>query len=208
MTSNGDFKMTKIKICGLTRECDIEAVNKEEPDYIGFVFAKSRRKVTPEQAGVLQRILRPTITPVGVFVNESPEIILSLVNKGIIEVIQLHGSEDERYIESLKLQTNKPIIKAISVKRKGDVRKWNNTSADYLLFDYKGGGTGQVFDWSLIGATSKSFFLAGGLKPENITDAVKKIKPFAVDVSSGVETEGLKDPEKIKEFIKRVRTGE
>ena len=199
--------MTKIKICGLSRQCDIDAVNKEKPEYIGFVFAKSRRKITPVKAAALRKILYPDIIPVGVFVNETTENILSIVRSGAIEIIQLHGSEDENYIKKLKQQTSKLIIKAIRVENKGDVQKWSNTSADYLLLDYKGGGTGQTFDWDLIGETTKPYFLAGGLNPENITEAIRKTTPFAVDVSSGVETNGVKDPEKIKEFIRRVRNG-
>jgi len=198
--------MAKIKICGLSRLSDIEAVNKEKPDYIGFVFAKSRRKVTPKQALLLRENLCKDIIPVGVFVNESIENILSLIKNGIIEIIQLHGSEDENYIKHLKSLTNKPIIKAITVQNKGDVQKWENVGADFLLLDHKSGGTGETFDWSLIGNTKKPFFLAGGLTCENITDAIKKVNPFAVDTSSGVETNGFKDYEKIKEFIKRVRT--
>ena len=206
VASNG-VNMTKIKICGLSRQSDIDTVNIEKPDYIGFVFAESRRKVTPEQAATLRKTLSPDIVPVGVFVNETIDNILLLINSGVIEIAQLHGSEDETYIKKLKQQTSKPVIKAISVENKGDVQKWASTSADYLLLDYKGGGTGQTFDWDLIGETTKPYFLAGGLDPENITEAINKTSPFAVDVSSGVETNGVKDPEKIKEFIRRVRNG-
>jgi len=200
--------MTKIKICGLTRQCDIDAVNREKPEYIGFVFAKSRRQITATQAAALRKTLSPEITPVGVFVNETIENILSLVNNTVIDAIQLHGSEDEQYIQKLKKLTNKPVIKAIGVENKGDVQKWSNTSADYLLLDYKSGGTGQMFDWNLIGETQLPYFLAGGLTTENVEEAITKTTPYAVDVSSGVETNGTKDPEKIKDFIKKVRTGE
>jgi len=199
--------MTKVKICGLLRPCDIEAVNTEKPDYIGFVFAESRRKVTLTQAAELKKLLSPDIIPVGVFVNEPIENILSLVSEGIIDVIQLHGLEGETYMQKLKLLTDKLVIKAIAVQSKGDVQKWSGSAADYLLLDHKGGGTGQSFDWDMIGEVDKPYFLAGGLRLENITEAIRKTTPYAVDVSSGVENEGFKDPAKIKEFIRRVRDG-
>ena len=199
--------MTKIKICGLTRSWDIESVNIEKPDYIGFVFANSRRRVTPTQAMELRSKLAKEIIPVGVFVDETPENILQLVQNGVIEMVQLHGTETEEYIVKLKELTDVPIIKAISVQHTGDVQKWESTAADYLLLDSQGGGTGQAFDWSLIGKTPKPYFLAGGLDANNITNAISQTTPFAVDVSSGVETDGFKDPKKINEFIWRVRHG-
>lgn len=198
--------MTKIKICGLSRLCDIETVNSEKPEYIGFVFAPSRRRVTPEQAFQLRKTLNPEIIPVGVFVNETAENIISLAHNGVIDVIQLHGSEDEGYIASLKKLTDKPIIKAVSVEKEGDAQKWANSAADFLLLDNKSGGTGTSFDWKLIGNISKPFFLAGGLDADNAVQAIKITKPFAVDVSSGVEAEGFKDLKKISEFIRRVRS--
>lgn len=200
--------MAKIKICGLSRPCDIEAVNDEKPEYIGFVFAESRRKVTPQQALELRKMLKADIIPVGVFVDEEAENIVSLVQDGIIDAIQLHGSENEKYIKKLKTLTNKPVIKAIVVQNEGDVQKRAATAADYLLLDNKSGGSGRSFNWNLIGKTDKPFFLAGGLNLENIAEAIREIKPFAVDISSGVETDGFKDPAKIKEFIRRVREWE
>jgi len=199
--------MTKVKICGLTRLCDIDVVNIEKPDYIGFVFANSRRKVSPKQAMELRGNLVDGITSVGVFVDETIENILCLIQSGIIDVVQLHGTEDEEYIKRLKALTDKSVIKAISVQNVGDVQKWTSTSADYLLLDSKGGGTGQPFDWSLIGETDKPYFLAGGLDISNISSAINKTNPFAVDISSGVETNGVKDSAKIKEFIWRIRNG-
>jgi len=196
--------MVKIKICGLTRLCDIEVVNIEKPDYIGFVFANSRRRVTPAQAMELRSKLANDIIPVGVFVDERPRNILPLVQNGVIGMVQLHGTENEEYIAKLKELTTAPIIKAISVRRAGDVQKWESTAADYLLLDNKGGGTGQAFDWSLIGETNKPYFLAGGLDVNNIVNAISQTMPFSVDVSSGVETDGFKDPEKIKKFIRLV----
>ena len=199
--------MTKVKICGLTRLCDIQTVNIEKPDYIGFVFASSRRKVTPAQAMELRSKLAPGIIPVGVFVDETIENILPLVQNDVIKMVQLHGTESEEYIVQLKELTTAPIIKAISVNHAGDVQKWASTAADYLLLDNKGGGTGQAFDWSLIGNVTKPYFLAGGLDVNNIATAISQTTPFAVDVSSGVETDGYKNPAKIKEFIWRVRHG-
>ncbi|MCL2321793.1 MAG: phosphoribosylanthranilate isomerase [Oscillospiraceae bacterium] len=197
--------MVKIKICGLSRNCDIDAVNIERPEYIGFVFARSRRRVTPKQALDLRKKLHHGIIPVGVFVDDTLENILSLVKNGIIEVIQLHGLEDEEYISRLKMSTDVPIIKAVAVQSESDLQKWLGTSSDYLLLDSIGGGTGNRFDWNFIGKIDKPFFLAGGLNPENVAQAIKDTTPFAVDVSSGVETDGLKDPLKIKEFIRSVR---
>ena len=193
--------MTKIKICGLTRPCDIDAVNTLHPDYVGFVFANSRRKVTPQQAYELRKRLASNIIPVGVFVNETIQHIYSLIQNGVIDAVQLHGNEDEAYIQQLKSLTVKPVIKAVSVQKAGDVQKYEQTAADYLLLDTPGGGTGKVFDWGLIGQTEKPYFLAGGLDASNVSQAIKQTTPFAVDVSSGVETNGLKDPAKIKGFI-------
>jgi len=197
--------MAKVKICGLTSTSDIEAVNALKPDYIGFVFAKSKRQITPAHAISLRKILSPDIIAVGVFVDEAMEDILSLTKGGVIDVIQLHGLEDEGYIQMLKQLTHKPVVKAISVQSKGDVQKWSATAADYLLLDHKSGGSGQSFDWDMIGKTNKPYFLAGGLSHKNIVKAIQKTTPYAVDVSSGVETKGIKDPIKIQEFIRRVR---
>jgi len=199
--------MIKIKICGLSRLCDIDAVNDAKPEYIGFVFAESRRKVTPQMAIDMREKLDTDIIPVGVFVNEDPGKIVSLVERGIIDVIQLHGSESAEYISRLKTLTDKTVVKAVDVLNEGDAQKWEETPADYLLLDGKGGGKGKPFNWELIGKLEKPFFLAGGLCPENIGHALEKVKPFAVDVSSGVETDGFKDTVKIKEFIRMVRNG-
>jgi len=195
----------KIKICGLTRLEDIAIVNTLKPDYIGFVFAKSRRKVTPAQALSFRDALNQSIIPIGVFVNESIETILSVVQSGAIKIIQLHGSETERCIEKLKHKASAPIIKAIPVQKEGDVQKWAQTAADFLLLDHKGGGTGTTFDWNLIGKTEKPFFLAGGLTPQNVSQAISRTKPYAVDVSSRVEENGLKCPRKIQQFINVIR---
>jgi phosphoribosylanthranilate isomerase len=178
------------------------AVNRFKPDYIGFVFAESRRKVTPNQAWGLKTALSPGIKTVGVFVNEPLPHILSLLNEGVVDIIQLHGAEDENFILKLKNETDAKIVKAVSVQKKGDAQAWENSAADFLLLDHKGGGTGENFDWDLIGTVAKPFFLAGGLNSENVAQAVKKISPYAVDTSSGAEiSPGVKCAEKIKRFI-------
>jgi phosphoribosylanthranilate isomerase len=197
--------MVKVKICGLSAISDIDAVNTEKPDYIGFVFAESRRRINEQQASELRKKLSPGIITVGVFVNEMPQKINSLVQEGIIDVIQLHGAEDEEYICSLKRLTKRPVIKAIAVQKKGDVQKLSASSADYLLVDNISAGQGQKFNWDLIDEINRPFFLAGGLNAENIIEAIGKTKPFAVDVSSGVETDGFKDKAKIREFIRMAR---
>ncbi|MCL2357444.1 MAG: phosphoribosylanthranilate isomerase [Defluviitaleaceae bacterium] len=204
--------MVKVKICGLTRLADIDAVNAARPDFIGFVFAESRRRVSPTQAAELRAALAPGIIPVGVFADAPIDEIGCLVGRGIISAVQLHGDEDEKFIAALKRELafitafkRRPpgsvkIIKAVAIEKPGDAQAWNNSAADFLLLDKKGGGTGETFDWKLIGDLQKLFFLAGGLSPENVADAVRNVKPFAVDVSSGVETNGVKDPKKIHEF--------
>jgi len=163
--------------------------------------------VTPAQAGVLRAGLSPGILAVGVFVDETPENIAALVRSGIIDAVQLHGDRSEAYIKKIRALTARPvaIIKAVSVTKAGDVQKQADTTADYLLFDNRGGGTGQSFDWDLIGEAKKPFFLAGGLNIENIGSAIAKINPFAVDISSGVETDGLKDSGKIMSIVRKVR---
>lgn len=195
----------KIKICGLTRMYDIMTVNDEKPEYIGFVFADSKRKVSPEQVLFLRKNLSEDIVPVGVFVNESIHVVSALLKNGVIDAVQLHGDEDEKYISKLKSLTGKTIIKAVPVINPGDVQKWSDTAADFLLLDKKGGGTGRIFDWSLIGNINKPYFLAGGLNINNIDEAIKKTSPFGVDISSGVETGGFKNREKIKSIIRRIR---
>ena len=197
--------MTKIKLCGLSRACDIEEANKLNPEYIGFVFApKSRRYVLPEKAAELKRLLYPRIKAVGVFVNESLQNVAELLKNGVIDMAQLHGNEDDEYIKELRTLTKKPIIKAFRVSCKQDVVKANASAADYVLFD-SGAGTGTVFDWNLISKIDRPYFLAGGLDTENVKEAIKNLKPFAVDVSSGIETDGRKDPTKMAAFVAAVR---
>lgn len=196
--------MTRIKICGLKTMDDIFSVNKLKPEYAGFVFLKGRaRYVTPLQAAEMQQALDPSITPVGVFVNEPLAQVASLFQNGIIQIAQLHGNESEAYVKELKNLCKCPVIKAFIVKTKEDVAKALSFPCDYLLLD-NGMGTGQAFDWSLIQNIKKPFFLAGGLNPENVAKAIELTHPYAVDVSSGVETDGRKDPSKIEAFLQAV----
>lgn len=198
--------MTRIKLCGLTRPCDIEAVNELKPEYIGFVFAqKSRRYITAEKAEELKKLLHPDIETVGVFVNENVETVARLLSGGIIDIAQLHGSEDENYIGQLRKLTDKSIIKAFRIESEQDIINAQNSSADFVLLDSGNGGTGTVFDWELLMNISRPYFLAGGLDNSNIQDAVRRLNPYAVDVSSGIETDGLKDKNKMTEFVDIVR---
>lgn len=197
--------MTKIKLCGLSRQCDIEWANELKPDYIGFVFwSKSKRNVSPEKANELKALLSPDIKAVGVFVNEPVQNVAKLLNNNIIDIAQLHGSEDEEYISKLRTLTNKPIIKAFLLKSKDDAQKAEKSTADHILLD-SGMGTGKGFDRSLLKNISRPYFLAGGLYPENVADAIETLSPFAVDVSSGIETDNFKDKNKMAAFVKAVR---
>ena len=203
--------MTKIKICGLTRTEDIEMVNEFLPDYIGFVFAKSRRQVSAEQAKELKNKLRPAIKAVGVFVNEKPENIAEIANQGIIDLIQIHGDEDAAYCAQLRKLTQAPIVKVVRVEREDDFAGIEEFDCDYYLFDTLSskeyGGTGKAFDHSILHnkEIKKPFFVAGGLNQDNVAAVIEVIKPFGVDTSGGVETDGIKDINKIKEFIKQGR---
>lgn len=197
--------MTKIKLCGLKRPQDIQAVNELLPAYIGFVFApKSRRYVHPDRAEELRRMLNPGIIPVGVFVNETPEAVAALLDRGIIDIAQLHGSEDAAYIRRLRQLTQKPLIQAFRVETPADVAAAQASPADYVLLDSGAGGTGTSFDWSLLKNIQRPYFLAGGLTPENVGGAVTTLHPYAVDVSSGIETDGTKDKEKMTQFVRAV----
>lgn len=197
--------MTKIKLCGLRRPCDIEYANELMPDFIGFVFAKkSKRYITPQDAASYRRQLKEGIVPVGVFVNEDIENISDLLEKGVIEAVQLHGNEDEDYINALRKQTDCAIIKAFQIKDTKDIAAANASSAEYVLLD-SGGGSGETFDWSLIQEMKRPYFLAGGLTPDNVGAAIKKLHPFAADASSSLETEGFKDKEKMRAFVEAVR---
>ena len=221
---------TGIKICGMRRKEDIEAANACRPDYIGFILSPGfRRSVTPEEAEQLARRLAPGILKVGVFVNESVEKVVEAA--GFLDLIQLHGSEDNAYIRDLRGRmatsdprglleaTNdprgrmtKPVIQAFRIRSADDLKRAMESEADYLLLD-NGTGTGEAFDWSLIsdaevlmcGEAAKPWILAGGLGPDNVAEAVRRFKPFAVDLSSGAETDGWKDPEKMARCVQAVR---
>lgn len=205
----GMISMTKIKICGLMRDNDIQAVNAALPDYIGFVFAKSRRQIDEKRAAAMKACLNPSIKAVGVFVNESMKRITKLCDSQVIDLIQLHGDETEDYIKDLKYFVSNKIIKAVRVRSTEDIERAMLLPCDYLLLDayYEGkyGGIGKAFDWSLIPIISKPFFLAGGIHSDNIARAIEKHNPYGIDVSSGVETDGYKDPEKIMEIVARAR---
>ena len=193
--------MAKIKFCGLTRPCDIETVNELKPDYIGFVFwQKSKRYITRRKAKELKAMLSNNIKAVGVFVDEDILQVVELLKDGTIDIAQLHGSEDEAYIKELKNLTGKQIIKAFKIESNADISMANESSADYVLLD-AGMGDGKTFDWNIINNIQRPYFLAGGLDCNNVSEAVSKLAPFAVDVSSGIETEGLKDPTKMREFM-------
>ena len=197
--------MTKIKMCGLSRIEDIEAANAIKPDYIGFVFAEiSKRRVSALEASKLKSKLAPDIKAVGVFLDDKLDFVASMLNLGIVDVVQLHGSEDEEYIERVRQITNKPIIKAFIIRSKKDVERAERSTADYILLD-GGKGEGKAFDWSLLKDIKRPYFLAGGLNPDNVSDAVKALKPYAVDVSTGIETDGVKDREKMTAFANTVR---
>lgn len=216
---------TKIKICGLTREQDIEVVNELLPDYMGFVFwERSKRNITPEKAAHLKAKLDKRIKAVGVFVDADIDFVYSLIKCGTIDIAQLHGNEDEDYIRRLREKINSGldfeldsesvsktdkeseirIIKAFNVNNLTSFEEVEKTSADFVMLD-SGKGSGVTFDWDKIQSFDRPFFLAGGLEVENVQEVIEKINPYAVDVSSGVETDGVKDREKIVQFVHNVR---
>ncbi|MDR2903986.1 MAG: phosphoribosylanthranilate isomerase [Clostridiales bacterium] len=201
----------KLKFCGLKTRADAVLVNEFRPEYAGLVFAKSKRRVSRETAADIRKTLDKSIQAVGVFVNESVEIIAGLCADGIIDVVQLHGDEDKRYINALKQRVPNEMIKAIRVKDQSDIEKAAAFSCDYLLFDaYAGsakGGTGQRFDWKILDhcAVKKPFFLAGGLTAENIADAAKlSPAPYCLDISSGIERGGVKNRALMQHIIHKI----
>lgn len=222
---------TGIKICGMRRKEDIEAANACRPDFIGFILSSGfRRSVTPEAAELLAGQLAPGILKVGVFVNESVERVVSVA--GFLDMIQLHGSEDNAYIRDLRgqlvttndprarlttindprVRVTKPVIQAFRIRCADDLKRAMESEADYLLLD-NGTGTGEAFDWSLISdaealkcrEAARPWILAGGLGPDNVAEAVRRFRPYAVDLSSGAETDGWKDPEKMARCVQAVR---
>lgn len=198
--------MTKIKLCGLSRPCDIETANRLLPEYIGFVFApKSKRYVPPETAAALKGLLHPSIQAVGVFVREEPEQVARLLRDGIIDIAQLHGGEDAAYVRVLRRLTDRPILQAFRVDSAADVAAAQKSEADMILLDAGAGGTGTAFDWTLLRDIRRPYFLAGGLHPGNVREAMERLSPYAVDVSSGIETDGRKDADKMEAFMRTVR---
>ena len=197
--------MTKIKLCGLTRPEDIQAANELRPEYVGFVFyPKSRRFVTPEKAAKLRELLSPDIRAVGVFVDEQPEAVAELMERGVIDIAQLHGREDIFYRERLRGLTEKPVIKAFRVECPQDCLDAEKFPSDFILLD-SGMGSGATLDWSAVANVRRPYFLAGGLNEKNVAAAIRSLRPFAVDVSSGIESGGIKDIEKMEAFVAAVR---
>ena len=203
----------KGKLCGLRRMEDIRYVNEFKPDYVGFVFAQSRRQVTPVQAAALRKALDASIQAVGVFVNEAPETVAQIARDVSLNAVQLHGDEEAAYIARLRalLPTGTSLCKAVRVQTESDLQRAQSYGADLVLFDAFSkdayGGTGKTADWSLFGRVSPSrpFFLAGGLHAGNLQEAVRRVHPDGVDLSGGIETDGVKDREKIKQILSIIR---
>lgn len=214
---------TKVKLCGMMQECDIDFANEAKPDYVGFIFADTRRKITPEQANTFRTKLSDDIFAVGVFVDENVDIVAEIANSGAIDIIQLHGNEDEKYISLLKSKiNNKKIFKAVRVSSPQQIVNAAGLDIDALLLDAyrKGvpGGTGECFDWKLINDAlklagnkdeygkicNKPYFMAGGIDINNYKEAMS-LKPYGLDISSGIETAGKKDRTKMIELVRRIR---
>lgn len=183
----------KLKICGIRRIEDVEIINKVLPDYVGFIFAPSKRQINLETAIILKKKLDSRVKTVGVFVNSSIDYITNIVKKGVIDLIQLHGNEDELYISELRKKVSVEIIKAVKVNEFNSI---DSSTASYILLD-SGGGSGQTFDWKLAPKINRPLFIAGGISIDNIKEAIDFFNPFALDISSSVETNGFKDYEKI-----------
>ena len=216
----------KVKMCGISKVETIPAVVEAKPDYMGLVFAPSKRQVTVDQAKILVEELHrgyakkygsdtehdknDTIKTVGVFVNETVENLVTIANEANLDAVQLHGDEDEAFIQSLKERTNVEVWKAIQIRTAADTEKWIDSSADMLLFDAyhkdERGGTGEVFDWSSLDAFERPFMLAGGIDSTNVARAIRTVRPYGIDISSGIETNGVKDDEKITAFTKIVKS--
>ena len=198
----------KIKLCGMFRDCDINYANEAKPDYVGLIlgFPKSHRNIDAETARRLRSRLDTGIKAVGVFVNSPETTCAEYANCGIIDVIQLHGDEDADFIRRLRELTGAPIIKAAKIRTPEDIGRVQALGADYVLLD-NGTGTGEMFDHSLLDGAEirQPFFLAGGLTPENLRQAAESVRPYCVDLSSGVETDRLKDREKMLEAVRVIR---
>ncbi|WP_315308341.1 bifunctional indole-3-glycerol-phosphate synthase TrpC/phosphoribosylanthranilate isomerase TrpF [Veillonella parvula] len=216
----------KVKMCGISKVETIPAVVEAKPDYMGLVFAPSKRQVTVDQAKTLVEELHKQYTKrynngaeqsnndeiktVGIFVNETLDNLVTIATEVNLDAVQLHGDEDEAFIQSLKERTNVEVWKAVQVRSAADAEKWIDSSADMLLFDAyhkdERGGTGEVFDWSSLDEFERPFMLAGGIDSTNVARAIRTVRPYGIDISSGIETEGVKDDEKIKAFTNIVRT--
>lgn len=201
--------MTKIKLCGMRTAADISAANAVSPDYVGFILtSRFWRYVPPEKVRELRRGLAAGIKTVGVIVDEPPKYAAALLNENIVDIIQLHGHESEEYIKALRaLAAGKKMIRSFKLTSPADTAAAESCSADCVLLD-SGTGSGQTFDWRLAANAARPFFLAGGLTPENVASAIAQVHPFAVDVSSGIETDKHKDAEKIKAFAAAVRAAD
>lgn len=209
----------KVKMCGISKVETIPAVVEAKPDYMGLVFAPSKRQVTVDQAKILVEELHKqcinhydtkVVKTVGVFVNETLDNLVRIADTANLDAVQLHGDEDEAFIQSLKERTNVEVWKAIQIRTAADTEKWIDSSADMLLFDAyhkdERGGTGEVFDWSSLDAFERPFMLAGGIDSTNVARAIRTVRPYGIDISSGIETNGVKDDEKITAFIKIVKS--
>ena len=209
----------KVKMCGISKVETIPAVVEAKPDYMGLVFAPSKRQVTVEQAEILVKELHKqcinhydtkVVKTVGVFVNETLDNLVTIAKEVNLDAVQLHGDEDEAFIQSLKECTNVEVWKAVQIRSTADAEKWIDSSADMLLFDAyhkaERGGTGEVFDWSCLDEFERPFMLAGGIDSTNVARAIRTVRPYGIDISSGIETDGVKDDEKIKAFTNIVRT--
>ncbi len=207
--AKGQERYVKIKLCGLTRPEDIRIVNEVMPDYAGFIMAFGRRRtVTVEKMAQLSSELAPGILKVAVFLDQDPEWIEELARKDLMDVIQLHGSESDDVIRRLKESTGKRVVKAFRIDSVEDAKRAQESPADMVLLDHGNGGSGETFDWSLIDQVQREFFLAGGLTPDNVAGAISQVRPMAVDVSSGVETDHVKDAKKVRRFVQAVRDTE
>lgn len=197
-----------VKLCGMRRVEDMEAVNRAMPDYAGTICSSGfKRSVTLETAGQLRAALDSHIPLVGVFVNEEIQRIRVYLDAGIIQIVQLHGAEDAAYLERLRQVTDVPIFKAYQIKQESDLTAALKSTADRILLD-SGTGSGERLDWSLLTDLTRPFLLAGGLTPENVTAALEQVHPAGVDVSSGIETDGWKDAEKMARFVQACRNWE
>lgn len=197
---------TKIKFCGLRREEDVKFAASLDADFMGFILTdRFKRYIAPEEVARLKEFVSSTTKTVGVFVDEPIDYVISTAKTAKLDMIQLHGSEDDSYIVEIKEKTGLPIIKMIKPLSEDDIITARNSKADLILLDSGAGGTGKVFDWSLAERLGRDYILAGGLTPDNAAEAAQRLKPFAVDVSSGVETEGIKDFSKMKAFAAEVR---